>query len=234
MGTHILIIEDEEHLRSYTKKILQREGYQVSEADSGKTGLAQLRKNVYDLLLIDLNLGDIDGREIIRILRRQNNETPVIVVSNFEQIDTKVNAFDVGCDDYITKPFYKEELLARVKRMCERQNSFISDHPETVQQEVQAGPFRVDYRKGIVYKNEKELVLSNKLFELFNYFFSNRNRILTKDQILDRIWGDQEDTGDNTLSVHIHMLREQVEDNPGKPVHLITKRSRGYIFEISG
>ena len=122
MNHRILVVEDHEYLRKYIIKILQKENYQIFEASCGKKALQLLKTEIVDLILLDLGLGDMDGTEIIRLLRRQQNEIPIIVVSNFEQIDSKVNAFDLGCDDYITKPFYKEELLARIRRLNRRGN----------------------------------------------------------------------------------------------------------------
>lgn len=173
----------------------------------------------------------MDGTEIIRILRRQNFDTPIIVISNFEQVDTKVNAFNLGCDDYITKPFYKEELLARIKRMRKRVATQAS-YGEPVHEELKAGPFLINYRDCTVSKEGVSLAFNRKLFDLLSYFLTNRNQIITKAQLFQRIWGEQEPATENTLSVHIHMLREQLEADPRNPVFLITKRGQGYIMKL--
>jgi len=233
MKQSILVVEDHDYLRTYTKKILVREGYEVHDVSCGKDALAVLRDHDFDLILMDLDLGDIDGSEIIGILRRQNIDTPIIVISNFEQIDTKVNAFDVGCDDYITKPFYKEELLARIRRMQKRIRIDQMVSRTSVREELVSGPFVVDFRDSTVRKNGSLLNLNRKMFDLLSYFINNRNRIITKEQLIMRFWDGEGNSSENTLSVHIHMLREQVEEDPRKPVILITKRGQGYILKIS-
>lgn len=229
MDNTVLIIEDQEYLRLYTKKILVKEGYQVLTASNGREGLKLINNNV-DLILLDLNLGDMDGQDIIQILRRQHNEIPIIVVSTFNEIDIKVNSFDLGCDDYITKPFYKEELLARIRRIQKRVklNEY---NDQSAQKNLKAGPFQIDFIKEIVKKNGKILPMNKKLFDLFCFLVSHKNQILSKERILTQVWSSKDSPTENTLTVHIHMLRDLIEENPKKNKHLITKRGSGYLFQ---
>jgi len=219
-----------DYLRNHTRKILTRAGYTVTAASCGKDGLQSLRNTDFDLVLLDLDLGDIDGTEIIALLRRQNIETPIIVISNFDQIDSKVNAFNIGCDDYITKPFYREELLARIRRMQKRVMLNQAEKKISAQSTVTIGPFQIDYQNLSVSKNGHSLVLNKKLFDIFSFFITNMGQVITKEQLLTRFWWDKESPSENTLSVHIHMLRELIEDDPKHPVYLSTKRGQGYIF----
>ncbi|MBI9101687.1 MAG: response regulator transcription factor [Spirochaetales bacterium] len=232
MKEKILVAEDHDYLRNYIKKILVKENYQVSDAASGKEALTILKDEEIDLILLDLDLGDMTGTEIIKLLRRQNNTTPIIVISSFEQIDSKVNAFDLGCDDYITKPFYKEELLARIRRLSKRVNFIQSSTNNKVHEDISLGPFKVDYKSCTVFRNDKPLTLNRKLFDIMAFFIENNNQIITKDQLLSRFWSDQSFPSENTLSVHIHMLREQMETNPRNPEFLLTMRGKGYMIKI--
>ena len=230
MSLNVLIAEDLEYLRSYVSKILQKEGYRTLEASSGEACLKILGENSIDLILLDLNLGDMDGREIIRILRRQYNDIPIMVVSNFTEIDIKVKAFDLGCDDYLTKPFYKKELLARIRRLCARTSPSSESKPAVAKLEL--GPFLVDYANFRVFKNGTEINMNRKLLDLFTYFVSHPEQVLTRELILDNIWKGQDFPSENSLTVHIHMLRDLIEDDPKKPEYLKTKRGAGYIFQV--
>lgn len=225
-----MIAEDQTDLRVYTRKILEVEGYTVIEASSGTRILEMLKKNYADLLLLDLNLGDMDGSEILKTIRNQGMELPVIIVSSYGQIDRKVNAFDIGCDDYITKPYIKEELLARIKRLCRKSQSR-TPAPE-FNEILTAGEFEVDFRNSRVLKQGKEIVLNRKLFEIFSFFLRNEGQVISKDQLFERFWWDQADPSENTLNVHIHMLREKIEDKPRKPKYLKTKRGIGFYFSV--
>jgi len=226
--SNILVVEDHDYLRNYTMRILRENDYTVFGAQSGKEALLVLKKEEIDLILLDLDLGDMNGAEIIKILNRQNYDVPIIVVSNFEQIDTKVAAFDAGCDDYITKPYFKEELLARIRRTCSRTQT--KQGREAAKEIVQSGPFEINYKDCSVRKNGKDLRLSQKLFEIFSFMNQNRDQIISKEQLFTRFWGFEEEININTISVHIHMLRSKIEKTPSKPVFLKTKRGAGYIF----
>lgn len=232
MEITVLVIEDQLHLREYLRKILEQESYAVLTVSSGKDALDLLKNKYPDIILLDLNLGDMDGRDIIKILRRQYDDVPIIVVSSFTEINKKVNSFELGCDDYLTKPFYKDELLVRMKRVYARctQRNTVKQSP-AVEEEI-IGPFSLNYNTGQIRKNGRTIDMSNKLFRILLYFIKNKNRIVTKEQLLCRFWQDQENPTENTLVVHIHMLRSLIEKDPSKPKFLITRRGLGYYFKI--
>lgn len=232
MSGELLVVEDNDYLRAYMKKILGKEGYSVREAACGADALSVLRSSMFDAVLLDLDLGDMNGVEIIRLLRRQQSDIPVIVISNFEEIDTKVTAFKVGCDDYLTKPFYKEELLARLKRLQSRCVFHPLDQGDPLESMEQFGPFRIDYRACTVHKLDRKLELNRKLFDLFVYFCKHRDMVISREQLLQRFWKEQDAPSFNTLSVHIHMLRQQIESDAKHPAFLVTKRGLGYMFQI--
>lgn len=232
MSKRLLVVEDNDYLRNYMQKVLSRAGYEVSEANSGKAAVEALRDLNFDAVLLDLDLGDMNGVEVIALLRRQHYEIPIIVISNFEEIDTKVNAFNVGCDDYLTKPFYKEELLARLKRLQQRSHMENKPSPQNFQDREVFGPFQIDYGSCLVTKAGVPLELNKKLFGLLAYFIKHQDTVISKEQLLERFWKEQDEPSLNSLSVHIHMLRQQIEDDAKKPQYLITKRGLGYLLHL--
>ncbi len=233
MKNSILVIEDDTYLRKFIKSSLLNDGYSCITANCGKDGMSALKNNFFDLVIMDLDLGDMNGQQILELLRKQHMEVPVIIISTFSSIDLKVDLFDKGCDDYITKPFYIEELLARVKRLLNKSN--ISTNQEIMVNEViQLANMELDYLNLTISKNGEIVFLTKKLFDLLSYFIKNNNMIITKQQLLIRFWDDS-DSGtniENTLTVHIHKLRKLIEENPSKPKYLITKRGLGYIFTL--
>lgn len=233
MCQNILIVEDDTYLRTFIGKSLSHAGYNCVEAACGKEGITALKKTCFDLVIMDLDLGDTNGEDIIKSMRKQSLEIPVIVVSTFNNLDTKVDLFDSGCDDYITKPFYVDELLARVRRILSRNSRYISDGSETLKDEIlDFNGIQLNYSDSTIIRNGERLEVSKKVFEILVYFINNPNRIVSKDLLLDRFWSDSEIIPDNTLTVHIHKLRSLIEENPSQPVHLKTKRGLGYIFNL--
>lgn len=233
MCQNILIVEDDTYLRTFISKSLTNLGYNCVDASCGKDGINALKKSCFDLVIMDLDLGDSNGEDIIKSMRKQCLDTPVIVVSTFNNLDTKVDLFDSGCDDYITKPFYIDELSARVRRLLSRTARVISEGTETLKDEiVEFNGLQLNYNDSTIIRNGKRIDVSKKVFEILVYFINNPNRILSKDQLLNRFWNDSEIIPDNTLTVHIHKLRSLIEDNPSQPVHLLTKRGLGYIFNL--
>lgn len=229
MNYNILIIEDNEYTRKMMANYLKKNGYGVYESSSGKEAKDIMKKNIIDLVTLDLNLGDMDGEQILTSLRRQNIDIPVIIVSTIEGVDRKVKNFEAGADDYLTKPFYNEELLARIKKLLSRHN-YKTAPPNRLQEVIISPPFKIDLLSYQAYKNGLLLNMKKKIFNLFLFFLQNENIVLSKDQIFDRVWGASEDFNDNTITVHIHALRSLIEDDPVNPRFIRTIKGVGFIY----
>ena len=233
----VLIVEDNDSVRRLVTETLSGAGYHVHEAADGKSAFARLRDAYYDLVLLDLKLGDIDGMEILRTIRRQDETLPVIIVSSLHDLETKVGGFDIGCDDYITKPFQPAELIGRVRRLLRRSGLGEWGTPTArrpVEERVSAGPFELDVRGLRVFKNGKPIEMRKKLFDLFLFFARNPDAIIPKLALHERAWDFRDDLNENTLYVHIHQLRTLIEDDPSHPLYLKTVRGVGFIFSPEG
>lgn len=226
-----MIIEDHDFLRDFIEKILVKNKFEVLTAESGKEAIHIIKNSLIDFILLDLNLGDMHGTEIIKLLRAQNNDVPIIVVSNFAEVESKVLAFNLGCDDYLTKPFYKEELLVRIRTILKRRA--VKDAQPVIDETLKEGPFRIDFENSKAYLNDSELKLSKKLFNILSYFIKNKNQLISKAQLFSRFWDTNGSLNENTVSVHIHMLRNLIEENPQKPIFLQTKKGFGFIFKLN-
>lgn len=225
----ILVIEDNLKLRSYMKRHLESNGYTVTEASSGKDAFDRLKDIYFDLILLDLHLGDIDGMEILKTIRRQDELLPVIIVSSASNQDLKVTGFSSGCDDYITKPFYIEELIARVQRMLKK--SAITNRPKIpLMKTLKSGPFTINLGSMEVTKNGKPLTMRKKLFSLFLHFVQNPGIVLSNNVLFSQVWDPSEEVNENSLYVHIRQLRALIEDNPDSPVYIRTVRNSGYRY----
>ena len=226
----ILVVEDNATLRRYIGNSLEKAGYHVVLADSGKSAFSRFRHENLDLVLLDLKLGDMDGLEILKTIRRQNETLPVIIVSTCVDLKVKVGGFEIGCDDYITKPFYSEELISRVKRQLKRRGGVREKASQTIAEDIERGPFRLDLRACRVYKNGESIEMRKKLFEILLFFARNTDQILSKESILANCWDDCSVVSDNTLYVHIRQLRSLIEDTPETPAYIQTIRGVGFTF----
>ena len=225
----ILVVEDNGRLRRFICTNLEKAGYNVLEAESGKSAFKLLDNQYPDLILLDLKLGDYDGIDILKTIRRQEEYLPIIIVSSIDNQDIKVDGFNIGCDDYITKPFYVDELLGRVKRLLKR-----SEHQNNagkgICEQLQSGPFTIDINSLSVSKNGKPIVMRKKLFELFLFFVRHPGMVVSYELLYNRIWDSIEDIKESSLYVHIRHLREAIEDNPSKPRHIKTIKNVGYVY----
>lgn len=204
-------------------------GYEVFQAESLKTAYTELKAHLIDLVLLDLHLGQSDGIEILKTIRRQNKLLPVIIVSSITNLDMKVNGFDLGCDDYITKPFYIEELLSRIKRIFSRTREGHSSNP-IITEEITSGPFILDIKTVTLTKNGKIIPLRKKLFDLMLFFMRNPEIVLSKEMLFDRAWEFLEGMNANSLYVHINQLRTLIEDDPDNPQFIKNIRNAGYFY----
>ena len=206
MNSTILIIEDDKDINEMLTKLLTNNNYNVLNAYSGTEGVLVHNDNI-DLILLDLMLPGKNGEEIIRELKNKNN-VPVIVMSAIQDIDKKVDLFDLGANDYITKPFHNDELLARIKVQLRDKNNTISNILKFKDVELNKVNFTVNC-------NNKEVAFTKKEFELLKLLMENKNQTLTKSMIFDSIWNDENSADDNTLNVHISKIKKKLKEcNP--------------------
>ncbi len=225
----ILIIEDEDRLRSYMASALEKAGYLVLEASTIKDAFDHLKNHFLDLVLLDLRLGSADGLNILKTIRRQDEHLPVIIVSSLGDCDTKVDGFSLGCDDYITKPFYIEELIGRVKRLFKR-NCMRMAATVPITNQIENGPFLINIQTLSVEKNGIPIIMRRKLFDLFLFFIRHPDTVLSNEVLFNQAWQDYADLNENSLYVHIRQLRLLVEDDPSHPRFIRTVRNFGYKF----
>jgi DNA-binding response OmpR family regulator len=231
-STTILVVEDNDRLRRFMVSALIRAGYGVLDAAESKTAFRLLRDEALDLVLLDLRLGDQDGMEILKTIRRQDRLLPVIIISSIEDRGTKIDGFALGCDDYLTKPFYMDELLARIRRMLVRQNADQSYVP-IVSGSIAAGPFELDLSAQLVRKNGVTIPMRKKLFDLLLHLVRHPDTVISAGMLCSGAWSSPGESSENSLYVHIRHLRELVEDDPSKPCYIKTIRSAGYLFSVN-
>ena len=223
--TRILIIEDEESYRDATAYMLQREGFDVSQAGDGAAGLAEFERNGADLLLLDLMMPGMPGTEVCRQLRARSN-VPVIMVSARDSEIDKVVGLELGADDYVTKPFSHRELVARIRAVLRR-----GQDAELLPEVIEAGDVRMDVERHQVWVRGERVKLALKEFELLELLLRNAGRVMTRGQLIDRIWGADYVGDTKTLDVHVKRLRSKIEVDPAHPTQLVTVRGLGYKYE---
>ncbi len=219
MNSTILIIEDDKDINEMLTKLLTNNNYNVLNAYSGTEGVLVHNDNI-DLILLDLMLPGKNGEEIIRELKNKNN-VPVIVMSAIQDIDKKVDLFDLGANDYITKPFHNDELLARIKVQLRDKKNTISNILKFKDVELNKANFTVNC-------NNKEAVFTKKEFELLKLLMENENQTLTKSMIFDSIWNDENSADDNTLNVHISKIKNKLKECNPDEEYIETVWSIGY------
>lgn len=220
----ILIVEDNDFLRSYMVTNLEDTGFFTEAASSGSQARDMLNRETYDMILLDLNLGDIHGLEILKQIRKSQKKVPIMIITAEKDIQTKLTSFELEADDYITKPFDIRELTARVKHFT----SFYLKKEKTPA--ITQGPFYLDPENQKVTKNNCPLNIQGKPFELLHFLMKQPQQIFTKKILSSIIWEKDENDIENVLYVHMHKLRNSLEENPKKPKHLITVRGKGYKF----
>jgi two-component system response regulator RegX3 len=227
--TRILVVEDEQSLREPLVYLLEKEGYEVIEAIDGTSAVSAFTEKGADLILLDLMLPGINGNEVCRIIRQTSNVPIIMLTAKDSEID-KVVGLEIGADDYVTKPYSTRELLARMKAVLRRQ----AEPSKVVVAEgiLEAGSVRMDVERHIVTVNETKVSMPLKEFELLELLLENVNRVLTRGQIIDRVWGSNYFGDTKTLDVHIKRIRSKIEEDPARPVHILTVRGLGYKFEV--
>ena len=224
--TKILVVEDEASFSDALSYVLTKEGYEVVVADTGDGAIAIFDKGRADLVLLDLMLPGLSGTEVCRQLRSRSNVPIIMLTAKDTEVD-KVVGLELGADDYVTKPYSKAELIARIKAVLRRQ----SDLPESIDPILVAGPVRIDVERHQVNVNNESISLPLKEFELLEYLVRNSGRVLTRAQLIDRVWGSDYFGDTKTLDVHVKRLRAKIETDPANPVFIQTIRGLGYKFE---
>jgi two-component system response regulator RegX3 len=225
--TNLLVIEDEESFSETLSYMLTREGFDVRVAATGPAGLEEFERHGADLVLLDLMLPGLSGTEVCRRLREQSDVPVIMLTARDSEVD-KVVGLELGADDYVTKPFSARELVARIRAVLRRR----SDSVETiVSSAVEAGPVRLDADRHVVTVRGDSVTLPLREFELLEMLLRNAGRVLTRNQLIDRLWGSNYVGDTKTLDVHVKRLRSRIEEDPARPRHLVTVRGLGYKFE---
>lgn len=227
MTTRILVVEDEESFSEALDFMLTKEGFEVVLAKDGLAGLQSFQRDGADLVLLDVMLPHMSGTDVCRAIRAESS-VPIIMVSAKDTEVDKVVGLELGADDYVTKPFSTRELLARIRAVL-RRRAGADDAEEHV---VAAGPVRLDSDRHVVTVRGEEVKLPLKEFDLLEVLIRNSGRVLTRAQLIDRVWGSDYVGDTKTLDVHIKRLRSKIEQDPGAPKHLVTVRGLGYRFEV--
>ncbi|GAA0962419.1 response regulator transcription factor [Actinocorallia libanotica] len=224
--TRVLVVEDEESFSDALSYMLRREGFEVAVAATGPDALETFDRHGADLVLLDLMLPGLPGTEVCRELRSRSNVPVIMLTAKDSEVD-KVVGLELGADDYVTKPFSSRELVARIRAVLRRQG----DVEELAPAVLEAGPVRMDVERHIVSVGGDTVQLPLKEFELLEVLLRNAGRVLTRMQLIDRVWGADYVGDTKTLDVHVKRLRAKIEPTPSEPRHIITVRGLGYKFE---
>lgn len=224
--TRILVVEDEESLSDPLSYLLGKEGFDVQVVDNGLDAVVEFDRSGADLVLLDLMLPGQSGTEVCRQLRQRSNVPVIMLTAKDAEID-KVVGLELGADDYVTKPYSSRELVARVRAVLRRQG----EPEELISNTVQSGPVRMDVERHVVSVSGEPISLPLKEFELLEMLLRNAGRVLTRGQLIDRVWGSDYVGDTKTLDVHVKRLRGKIEPDPSAPRYLVTVRGLGYKFE---
>ncbi|WP_142139196.1 response regulator transcription factor [Acidovorax sp. SLBN-42] len=224
--TRILLVEDEIALSDPLSFLLEREGYEVEVAADGLTAVAAFDQRGADLVLLDLMLPGLPGTEVCRELRNRSNVPIIMLTAKDSEIDIVVG-LELGADDYVTKPYSTRELLARIRAVLRRRNE-VEDFDEAI---LEGGRVRMDVDRHTVEVDGEPVPMPLKEFELLELLMRNPGRVLTRGQLIDRVWGSDYFGDTKTLDVHIKRIRSKIELQPSEPVQLVTVRGLGYRFE---
>jgi two-component system response regulator RegX3 len=225
--THVLVVEDEPSFSEPLTFMLKREGYDVTVAETGPAALTEFDRVGPDLVLLDLMLPGMSGTEVCRVLRAKSNVPVIMLTARDGEID-KVVGLELGADDYVTKPFSSRELLARIRAVLRRRG----DDDELLPGVLEVGPIRLDVDRHIVTVNGAVTQLPLKEFDLLEVLLRNAGRVLTRGQLIDRVWGASYVGDTKTVDVHVKRLRTKIEPDPANPRYVTTVRGLGYKFEV--
>jgi two-component system, OmpR family, response regulator RegX3 len=224
--TRVLVVEDEESFSDALSYMLRREGYETVVAADGVSALAEFDRAGADIVLLDLMLPGLSGTEVCRSLRAKSSVPIIMLTAKDAEID-KVVGLELGADDYVTKPYSARELVARIRAVLRRG----SEAEVSVDTSLAAGPVRLDVDRHVVAVDGRPVALPLKEFDLLELLLRNAGRVLTRGQLIDRVWGADYVGDTKTLDVHVKRLRAKLEPDPANPKHLLTVRGLGYKFE---
>jgi two-component system alkaline phosphatase synthesis response regulator PhoP len=227
MAKRILLIEDEPGLQVTLSDRLRSEGYEVETASDGETGYERATGGTFDLIILDIMLPGKNGFDVCRDLRQDGMTQPILMLTARDQVADKVVGLKLGGDDYLTKPFENLELLARVEALLRRSATSGTTHSV---ESYEFGDVVVDFRKSEVTLNGMLMDLSAREFQLLRYFIENRDSVLSRDELLNNVWGYDVMPSTRTVDVHVARLRQKVESNPKYPAHIRTVHGMGYKF----
>lgn len=224
--TRILVVEDEESLSEPLAFLLGREGFEVQVADNGIDAVTEFERNGADLVLLDVMLPGQSGMEVCKQIRAVSAVPIIMLTAKDSEID-KVLGLELGADDYVTKPYSSRELIARVRAVLRRQQ----ETEEVSTNTVESGPVRMDIERHVVTVAGENIAMPLKEFELLEMLLRNAGRVLTRAQLIDRVWGSDYVGDTKTLDVHVKRLRSKIEPDPSNPQFVVTVRGLGYKFE---
>jgi two-component system response regulator RegX3 len=225
--TRILLVEDEASLSEPLSYLLEREGYEVEVAEDGPSAVQAFTARGADLVLLDLMLPGIPGTEVCRQIRAVSSTPIIMLTAKDSEVDIVVG-LELGADDYVTKPYSTRELLARIRAVLRRRVEADQAQEEVL---LEAGTVRMDTERHVVEVNGAPIPMPLKEYELLELLLRNAGRVLTRGQLIDRVWGSDYYGDTKTLDVHIKRIRSRIEANPSEPVMLVTVRGLGYRFE---
>ena len=225
--TRVLVVEDEESYSDALSYMLGKEGFEVAVAETGPDAIAQFDRDGADIVLLDLMLPGLPGTEVCRHIRATST-TPVIMVSAKDDEIDKIVGLELGADDYVTKPYSPRELAARIRAVLRR-----GAEADLVPDLIEVGPVRMDVERHTVQVRGENVRLPLKEFELLEMLLRNAGRVLTRGQLIDRVWGSDYVGDTKTLDVHVKRLRAKIEPDPSHPQHIVTVRGLGYKFETA-
>ena len=228
--TSVLIVEDESALAEPLAFLLKKEGFEVRIAGDGPTALAEFEAHHIDIVLLDLMLPGMSGTEVCKNIRLRSNVPVIMVTARDSEID-KVVGLEIGADDYVTKPYSSRELIARIRAVLRRGGEPEFEEEELEEDVLRGGRVVMDVERHVVTVDEEPVYMPLKEFDLLEYLLRNSGRVLTRGQLIDRVWGADYVGDTKTLDVHIKRLRSKIEVNPSRPRHLVTVRGLGYKFE---
>jgi two-component system, OmpR family, response regulator RegX3 len=226
--TRVLVVEDEESFSDALSYMLRREGFDAVVAGTGPDALAEFDRGGADIVLLDLMLPGLSGTEVCRALRGRSSVPIIMLTAKDAEID-KVVGLELGADDYVTKPYSARELVARIRAVLRRRSDAEPSGEDVV---LEAGPVRMDVERHVVSVDGDPVSLPLKEFDLLEYLLRNAGRVLTRGQLIDRVWGADYVGDTKTLDVHVKRLRAKVEPDPATPKYLLTVRGLGYKLEI--